>query len=147
MSFWALRLCLFATVLAAGSAATASAQTVPPGAAAPVPQLPRSSNPPPSTDIPSALSDIPLAAVSFDYFGPYAIVDELLVPPLITAAGTVHCWSAPNATDGDQVGAVDFGERAAGSQFIAFFARGTRLYVFDTSGGNYCWIDNRVARS
>jgi len=142
-----LRLSVLVTMLVVASTAPVSAQTVPPGAAAPVPLLPRSNTPPPATDIPPSLADIPIIAVSFSYFGTYAVVDELLVPVLVTAVGTVHCWSAPNATADEQVGAVDFGEKPSGSQFIAFFARGTRLYVFDTSGGNYCWIDNNVARS
>ena len=144
-----VRIAVFVGALAVVSATTVQAQTVPPGGAAPVPILPQSSTPPPDTNVPGALADIPVVPVSFSYFGPYAVVDELAVPPLITAAGPVGCWSAPNA-DGDQNvggGAVDFGTKPAGTQFIAFFARGTRLYVFDTSGGNYCWVDNQVSRS
>jgi len=144
--FW---LFSFVCMFVVAATTTANAQTVPAGAAAPVPILPLSSTPPPDTDVPPALADIPEEPVIFSYFGPYAVVDELMIPPLITAAGPIGCWSAPNA-DGDQSvggGAVDFGTKPAGTQFIAFFARGTRLYVFDTGVGNYCWIDNNVTRS
>ena len=143
-----IRLSALAIVLLL-SATSAYAQTVPPGGAAPVPILPLSSTPPPDTTIPPALADIPVEAVTFSYFGPYGVVDELQVPPLITAAAPIGCWSAPNADNDQAVGgaAVDFGTKPAGTQFIGFFARGTRLYVFDTSFGNYCWIDNNVTRS
>jgi hypothetical protein len=112
-----------------------------------VPLLPDSSTPPPATVIPPALADLPIKPVVFSYFGPYAVVNEILLPPLILAAAPIGCWSAPNATPQEQEGAVMFGEKPTGTQFIAFFVRGTRIYVFDTSYGNYCWIDSNVTRS
>jgi hypothetical protein len=138
---------LLASAMVLASSIGAYAQTVPPGAAAPVPILPDSSTPPPATVIPAALADLPIKPVIFAYFGPYAIVQQILLPPLILAATPIGCWSAPNATQDEQQGAVMFGEKPVGSQFIAFFARGTRLYVFDVAVGNYCWIDNSVTRA
>jgi hypothetical protein len=123
------------------------AQTAPPGAAAPVPVLPASNTPPPATSVPAALSDVPVQPVVFSYFGPYAVVDELMLPQRVRSSSTVSCWSAPNATSEDQTGVIDFGPKPAGTEFIAFFARGSRLYVFDTSYGNYCWVDNDVTRA
>ncbi len=127
-------------------AAGAFAQTVPPGAAAPVPLLPAAAGPPPNTAVPAALSDIPTADVDFSYFGPYANVVEILLPARVVALASVGCWSAPNATAQDQAGDVEFGVKPAGTEFIVFFVRGTRSYVFDTSYGNYCWVDNQYSR-
>ena len=138
---------LFVAVLVASTTGVGYAQTAPPGAAAPVPQLPISSTPPPNTVIPPSLSDVPTQSVTFDYFGPYATVTQFLLPQRVRASSPIGCWSAPNATAEDQAGQVMFGTKPAGTEFIVFFARGTRLYAYDVSYGNYCWIDNDVTRA
>jgi hypothetical protein len=147
MKSWVSVGTVLCAVALAATTTVGYAQTAPPGAAAPVPVLPTSPTPPPNTTIPASLSDIPTQSVNFSYFGPYSTVTQFTLPPVVRANSPVGCWSAPNATPQDQVGAVNFGTKPAGSEFIAFFARGTRLYVFDTSTGNYCWIDNDVSRA
>jgi hypothetical protein len=132
--------------LAAANASAGYAQTAPPGAAAPVPQLPVSTAPPPATIVPQVIGDVPIQSVSFAYFGNAAVVDELLLPQLVKSNSSLHIWSAPDATAEEQVGQQDFGTRPAGTQFIVFFVRGTRMYVFDTSSGNYGWADSDVSR-
>lgn len=121
------------------------AQTVPPGGAAPLPVWPSSPVAPPATAIPSSMSDDPVQNVTVAFFGPSSVVSEFLVPRLVTSTAPVGCYSGPNATTAERDDATLFGTKPAGSQFIAFFVRGTRTYVYDTSVGNYCWIDNNYS--
>jgi hypothetical protein len=125
----------------------ASAQTVPAGAAAPVPLLPLSPVPPPNTSVPGALADIPVISVTFSYFGPWAVVQELTLPQRVVAVAPIGCHASPNATPEETQAGVTFGEKPAGSEFIVFFVRGARSYAFDVGQGNYCWIDNNISRS
>jgi hypothetical protein len=101
---------------------------------------------PPNTSVPAALADIPVVPVVFDYFGPWSVVDEILFPVRVLAAGPVGEWSAPNATDEDNSYAELFTVSPPGAEFITFFTRGSRIYVLDTATQNYCWIDNDIAR-
>jgi hypothetical protein len=120
------------TLVASGSSTTGSA----PG------PLPTSLVPPPNTPAPPFfLTESPLLSVSFSYFGPSAIVLMLTVPVQRSQTFETGCWSGPNATGQETGGAILWGMKPAGTQFVYFFVRGTRSYVFDTSYGNYCWVD------
>jgi hypothetical protein len=125
----------------------ALAQTIPAGAAAPVPLLPFSPVPPPNTTVPAALADIPVISVTFSYFGPWSVVQELTLPRRVIAAGPIGCHASPNATPEETQAGVTFGEKPAGAEFIVFFVRGARSYAFDVGYGNYCWIDNNISRA
>jgi hypothetical protein len=109
--------------------------------------LPPSDAPPPNTPLDvifaflPGLADILLLQVRFDYFGPSADVLELAIPLLLAMPDEVGCFSGPNATDEEAAEAVFFGSKPAGSEFILFFLRGLRSYVFDLATGDYCWID------
>lgn len=111
------------------------------------PSLSAAAEPPPNTNLATIrgglpiLADIPAADVVFDYFGPSAVVSQLLQPPLATMPLVSGCYSGPNATAQEQGASLVFGFKPAGSQFIIFFIRGTRGYSFDVAVGNYCWID------
>ena len=114
----------------------------PPGApppAAPIPLLPLASAPPPNTSAPGPLSGLVIGPVIFPYFGPSGEVIEL-DPVVISVSTGVAVYSGPDATSTEASQAVSFGSKPAGSQFIAFFVRGDRIYVFDLSSGNYAWI-------
>jgi hypothetical protein len=112
-----------------------------------VPLLPFSPVPPPNTTVPGALADIPVVSVTFSYFGPWAVVQELTLPQRVVAAAPIGCHASPNATpEEDQMGVL-FGEKPAGTEFIVFFIRGSRSYAFDVGYGNYCWIDNNISRA
>lgn len=118
------------------------AQTVPVGGSAPVPVWPPSPTAPPSTSVPPTMANVPTENVTVDFFGPSGVVTEFLVPRLVTSERSLGCYSGPDATSSEKSQAELFGVKPAGSQFIAFFARGSRTYAYDTSDGNYCWIDN-----
>lgn len=121
---------------------TALAQTVPPGGAAPEPVWPRASSAPPGTVVPPAMSNVPVQDVDVSFFGPSSDVVEFMVPRLVSSTKAIGCYSGPNATPSESADADLYGLKPAGSQFIAFFVRGTRTFAYDTAVGNYCWIDS-----
>jgi hypothetical protein len=138
--------CCAVVVLSIATTVSSFAQTAPPGAAAPVPSLPAAPAPPPNTTVPPAMSDIPTMPVTFDYFGSFGLVSQFTLPQGVRSTGSMRVWSASDGTPEEAAQAVQFGERPAGSEFIVFFARGSRMYAFDTSTGNYCWIEGDITR-
>ncbi|MBI2756943.1 MAG: hypothetical protein HYX52_09570 [Chloroflexi bacterium] len=82
------------------------------------------------------IADVPMATVVFSYFGPRAVVLELLSPQLMIVERPLPILST--ASQGPD--SVTFGVRPAGSQVIAFFLREGYAYILDLATNNYAWI-------
>lgn len=73
-------------------------------------------------------------------FGASGNVLEITDASPIRPTGLYEQFSGPNAVEDEASQSVDYGPLPVGSEIVPIFVRGTRVFSFIVTTGNYAWL-------